>query len=157
MALDGGGEIDYHGDLWMVPWRKFGFDYCGVYVICPQAKWPIKIGISDNAAKRLTQLQTGHWSRLKVAAYWVCESAAKARQIESIAHSALEKKNKRLLGEWFDIRPDKAAELVEFEAEIAGIELMKRVPETAKFEPIKQHLDAFYDLRYRKVMQDKTV
>lgn len=138
-------EKGYQADLWTVPWRRLGFDYCGVYLITPEGKWPVKIGISDDAAKRLNSLQTSHWHQMRIASYWICSDRASARKLEAKAHDAL--KNRRLMGEWFDIQIEKAVDLVEFEASIIGVELAKEIPETARFDAVKAHIDAFYAAR----------
>lgn len=141
-------ELDYHADLWMVPWRRFGFDFCGVYLIAPAGKWPVKVGMSEDAARRLNSLQTAHWQQMRIMSYWICENKAAARQIEAKCHAEL--KNKRMMGEWFDIKADAAADVVEFCGELLGIGLAKRVPETARFAQVKAHIESFYDARGRK-------
>lgn len=139
-------ELDYQADLWTVPWRKLGFGYCGVYLITPEGKWPVKIGISEDAAARLNSLQTSHWHQMRVVDYWVCESKASARKLEARAHLSLG--GRRMMGEWFDITVAKAAEIVEFEAGVIGVELAKKVPDTAKFAPVRAHIESFYDARH---------
>lgn len=139
------GELDYQADLWTVPWRSLGFSYCGIYLITPEAKWPVKIGISEDAAARLNALQTSHWHQMRIVNYWVCEDRKRAKQMEAAAHRAL--RTRRMMGEWFDMRPEKAAETVEFEAEIAGIVLAKRIPETARFAAVRAHIEGFYAAR----------
>lgn len=140
-------DLDYQADLWTVPWRKLGFDYCGIYLITPEGKWPVKVGISEDAAGRLNTLQTSHWHQMCIASYWICENKSVARKLEAKVHESL--KNRRLMGEWFDINLPKASEMVEFEAETLGIELAKKIPETAKFAPVRHHIQSFYDARYQ--------
>lgn len=144
-SMEERAELDYQADLWVVPWRKLGFDYCGVYLIAAAGKWPVKIGMSEDAAKRLNSLQTAHWQQMRIMNYWICENKAAARQIEAKCH--LELKSRRMMGEWFDIRADAAADVVEFCGELLGIELAKKVPETARFAAVRAHIEAFYDAR----------
>jgi len=137
--------LDYHADLWTVPWRKLGFTYCGIYLITPEGKWPVKVGISEDAAGRLNTLQTAHWHQMRIVSYWFCENRTLAGRLEAKVHQSLI--NRRMMGEWFDIKKEKAAETVQFEANVLGIELADRVPESAKFAPVRAHIEAFYESR----------
>jgi hypothetical protein len=139
-------ELDYQADLWTVPWRKLGFGYCGIYLITPEGMWPVKIGISEDAASRLNSLQTSHWHQMRIVDYWICENKTLARKLEATAHDSLA--DRRMMGEWFDIKSSKAAEAVEFQAGILGIELAKRLPDTAKFDPVRAHVESFYNSRH---------
>jgi hypothetical protein len=146
-SLEEREDLDYQADLWAVPWRKLGFDYCGIYLITPEGKWPVKIGISEDAASRINSLQTSHWHQMRIASYWICENKNQARKLEASVHISL--KNHRLMGEWFDIKLHQAFEVLEFEAEKLGIELARKIPETAKFASVRHHIQAFYDARYQ--------
>lgn len=68
-----------------------------VYLIGSRSGRPLKIGVSNNAARRLTMIQTGHPYRLRIIKSWdAADGGAKA---ERRAHKALEAF--RLSGEWF--------------------------------------------------------
>lgn len=146
-------EIDYHQDLWAVPWKQFGFEYCCVYLITPSSRQPVKIGISENAASRLNTLQTAHWEPLQVSRYWLCADKNAARQVELKSHLTLRDSARGLLGEWFDVKLEKAAEIVEFAAKALGVELATKIPDTDKFAEVRKHMQAFYDTRYK--VQDR--
>ena len=139
--------IDYHQDLWAVPWKQFGFDYCCVYLITPENRWPVKVGFSECGATRLATMQTAHWSLLRVADFWICENKTLARQVELKSHLNLRDANRGMLGEWFDIKVDKAVEVVEFAAKSLGVELVKRIPETDKFNEVRKYMQQFYNSR----------
>lgn len=120
------GEWDYDRPddyLWMVNWKSFGLPYCNVYVIAPDRHWPVKVGISITAEKRLATLQTSHWKRLFVTHCFWCPTIADAKRVERKAHAMLTEDNALLLGEWFDRNPDQAADVVRFAADVEGVDL----------------------------------
>ncbi len=126
--------------LWMVPWKEYGFDYCGVYIIGPENRWPLKIGISERAYTRVNTLQTAHWSRIDCHGYWICENRTEAAKVEKKAHEIL-KDTRHLMGEWFDVDIRKAAETVQFAAHLAGVEMVNRLPRINKFKKIYTYLE----------------
>lgn len=136
-----GVNLDQTQHLWRVPWRRFGFDYCGVYLISQLSNWPVKIGMSDCASRRLDQLQTSHWNELTVSAYWICETRAHAKAIEARAHAMLEKEGRRLLGEWFDLDVRKASSIVDFAAQTLGFEARRDLPRNDKHAAVWEYLD----------------
>lgn len=136
-------------ELWRVPWKDFGFAYCGVYLICQRTRWPVKIGISECASRRLSGLQSSHWSELMVGRYWLCESRRWAKEVETAAHDRLESGH-RLLGEWFDIDIEKAASVVEFSAQVVGVELATGIPETDKYKEVLDYLSFARSERIQK-------
>lgn len=115
-------------NLWRIDWKKAGFDFCCVYIIGPDKKWPMKIGISTSPGKRLRAMQTAIWDPLEVHKLYFAHTSDEAREIERAAHEWLHEKDKGLLGEWFSVRPDEAAEAVEFASLITGIEISKEPP-----------------------------
>lgn len=114
--------------VWLADWRSMGLPYCSVYVVAPIDGWPCKIGISTNPMKRIATLQTSCWKQLEVAWCGWAPTLQDAKAIEIRAHQALSDQALWLHGEWFDLRPDKAAELVAFEASLAGIECQTTLP-----------------------------
>lgn len=126
--------------LWMVPWKEYGFDYCGVYIIGPEKRWPLKIGISERAYARINELQTAHWQRIDCHGYWICENKRAAALVEKKAHELL-KDTHHLMGEWFDIDFKKAAETILFAAQSAGVELVADLPKIDKFKQVHSYLD----------------
>jgi hypothetical protein len=91
-----------------------GDDRCFVYVIAPDGKWPVKVGISTSPRKRLAQLQCSNWKRLKVEhCAWVA-SKKDALAIEKFIHDEFSENGKWLLGEWVDARPEEAKERIEW-------------------------------------------
>lgn len=77
-----------------------------VYVISAPGH-PVKIGIAKDPERRLTELQTGSPHRLMI---HFTASVSNGRSVERACHMTLSAK--RLEGEWFDITPDDAIEVV---------------------------------------------
>ena len=83
-----------------------------VYVICPETELGhVKVGITSNIQRRLTELQTGHPERLKVYHKKQVPSRADAKRLEVMAHARMVQW--RQTGEWFDVQPDFARTVVE--------------------------------------------
>lgn len=152
-ALQRAEQRDYFGpskaghveDLtWMADWRAIGLPYCSVYVVAPIDGWPCKIGISTNPMKRVSALQTASWKQLEVA--WCCfvESVNVAKALERRSHDALTQQSLWLHGEWFDLRPDKAKELVAFEAALAGVETQEALPPGVALDFVRKLFESRY-------------
>jgi hypothetical protein len=131
--------------VWMANWRDMKLPYCSVYVIAPIDGWPCKIGVSTYALKRVIGLQTSVWKQLEIKFCGFVENTRAAREIEQRCHRSLTDQAKWLHGEWFDLRPDAAMELVKFEAELAGIEMHDKLPSEG---PIFDHVRKFFDSKY---------
>lgn len=56
-------------------------------------------------------------------------AAKDARAVEKKTHQSLVLDGKSLSGEWFDIRPKEAFDLVQFNAALLGIELSTEIPD----------------------------
>lgn len=125
------GDIDLlaQDHLWRVDWKAYGYPYCGIYAVSPDNRWPTKIGISTIPSQRVAALQTACWRRLDIAAYVYCDSVKDARAVEQKTHKILSDDAKIMNGEWFDIKPDKAMEVVSFAAATLGIEIRNDVPD----------------------------
>lgn len=125
----------------MVPWKQYGFDYCGVYLIGPQKRWPLKVGISESAYKRIDALQTAHWQQIDCHAYWICENKRAAALVERKAHALLKDGPRHMMGEWFDIDINKAREIVVFAAQSVGVEIVSDLPRVDKFKKVFAYLE----------------
>lgn len=121
-------DLEPDTELWRINWRREGYPFCGIYVVAPDNNWPSKIGISQNPVNRLVALQTSSWRKLAIQKYGYAESFAAARQVEQKAHSILAEDGKAMIGEWFDIRPEQAFEIVEFAAQLEGVEIRTTAP-----------------------------
>lgn len=97
-----------------------------VYVVSCRGEGPCKVGITSDISLRVRDLQTSNWQPLFVSAarpvvdadrarsyssYRAAYSAS-ARKLEKLAHSKLEDLGLRLMGEWFDVEPSDAIELL---------------------------------------------
>jgi hypothetical protein len=80
----------------------------GVYVIGAEDH-PIKIGIAKNIRHRLSGIQTGCPVPLQVYCFLAAPEGL-AREVERACHDKL--LNYRLSGEWFDVSPERAIEVV---------------------------------------------
>lgn len=103
--------LEYLADIENRQPPKTGKDAVAVYVI--GSKLGVKIGISDDPANRLDQLQTGHPNPLKfVKAFWFL-NRSDAGFIERTTHHLLNTfSHKHLHGEWFQISESQAVEAV---------------------------------------------
>lgn len=82
-----------------------------VYVVCYDGnKSPIKVGIAKNVNMRLGQLQTSSPYKLFVFKSFMYTKNGLAHMIEQEFHSQMAEK--RLLGEWFDIPPEEAVDII---------------------------------------------
>lgn len=81
-----------------------------LYVIGPLSG-PQKIGISKNPQSRLRSLQTGHPSKLFLN-HSIEVPDDRVRLLERMIHQDLS--HRRTNGEWFDLSPTEAEELLEF-------------------------------------------
>ena len=70
-----------------------------------------KIGFSQNVEKRLSSIQTGNPTRLKVH-YTQEVPKEKVRLLEKKIHQTI--KHNKVSGEWFDLTPEEAIAEVEF-------------------------------------------
>lgn len=75
---------------------------CFVYFIAAGST-PIKIGVSDNPADRLSALQTAHYQQLHLIYTIECRTRAAAFEVESAFHRWYEELNIR--NEWFRLTP----------------------------------------------------
>jgi hypothetical protein len=96
------------------PARERGMKDCCVYIIAKneagEPSTPIKVGIADNPAKRLRNLQTAAPFDLMLVHYFPMPSRDIANFIEKAFHSTQSDRNIR--GEWFDINFVQAMQLM---------------------------------------------
>lgn len=89
-------------------------DETHVYIICRiksnKPKSPVKVGISSNPAKRIASLQTANPFQLVLLTTFYCPTREMARSLEASFHET--QSDRRLWGEWFNIHPMEATELM---------------------------------------------
>lgn len=97
-----------------------------VYLIAPDSDGPTKIGVSGNLQVRISALQTGSWAPLSIYGFRVAipemkggvygsigaAISAGAMMLEREAHEVLSEMGLRMCGEWFDISPRDAGEVL---------------------------------------------
>lgn len=127
-------------ELWRFDWKSNGYPYCGVYVVSPDNRWPSKIGISQVPSQRVAGIQTGVWRKVDVAKYGYCMSVKDARALERKVHDTMKQDGLLLYGEWFDIRPDKAFEVIEFQAMNLGVEFRTDFPDERVRDALFSHV-----------------
>ena len=84
--------------------------YRCVYVIVSDYG-PIKIGVSDDVEKRLSQIQDGSFATLQIYDYWWLVDSKIAMRLERSAHDHFAER--RVRGEWFSVPPEDAALAIE--------------------------------------------
>lgn len=89
-------------------------DHAHVYIIARmkgnRPTRPVKVGISSNPDKRLASLQTANPFPLVLLTTFYCPTRGMAKELEACFHET--QSNRRLSGEWFDIAPIEAVELL---------------------------------------------
>lgn len=99
---------------------------CGIYIIGPGPDGPVKVGISGNLQKRLLALQSGCWMPLKCFGFYLSlpdapstnyrsmqrAFLAGARSLETRLHREMDKHELALLGEWLDLTPHEALDVL---------------------------------------------
>jgi hypothetical protein len=109
------------------PQREHGTKDCCVYIIAKneagEPSTPIKVGIADNPAKRLRNLQTASPFDLMLVHYFPMPSREIASFVEKAFHSTQADRNIR--GEWFDINFVQAMQLMCMNVRVA---LMTKAP-----------------------------
>lgn len=139
-----GGSAPLASLVWLADWRAIRVPYCSIYVIAPADGWPCKIGISTAPRKRVAGLQTACWKQLDVKWCGFLANVQQAKELERRAHRALTDQAKWLHGEWFDLRPDKAVDLVQFEAALGGMEVQTELPAGISRDFVYKLLQADY-------------
>lgn len=82
-----------------------------VYVIQPEGHAACKIGVAELLQGRLAELQCGAWAKLRcMAAIAVVDG--NAIKLEQATHRLLKRRGHHLIGEWFDISYETAAQAV---------------------------------------------
>jgi hypothetical protein len=119
-----------------VPSNYEGF----VYLISPLVKWPCKIGVTHNVPKRLATLQAFHWEELKL---FHCRLLHHPYNAEAAIHRMLQ--DKRLRGEWFDVKIEEAIEAIE-----SIPEFIDQQPARARNYEFRRKLAEFHGLLGRR-------
>lgn len=147
--LNGGSS--YHRNpekyVWLADWKKHRLPYCSVYIVSPDGQWPCKVGISTHAYKRLAGLQTSVWKPLKVMGCYWAKTVHEARALEKAVHKRLSEDSVWLHGEWFDMRPKQAKEMIEFVAMVEGIEIYDEIDNPDVMSDIKALVAKFQTSR----------
>lgn len=121
---------------------------CFIYVIAPEGKWPVKVGISKSPRRRLSDLQGANWKRLKVEVCAWAETKTSAFALEQYVHSDYSDRGKWLLGEWIDARPDDAKERIEWAAMALNIGVNFGIPED-KISEVQRKIDSMWPTNAR--------
>ena len=111
-------------------------EFQGVYVMAPEKAGPVKIGVSNSVAGRITLLQTGNWRKLRAFyfAYFFRPSpgirgaglafanlSRSARYIEADAHRILRECDTAMIGEWFAVSVDDAIATIQKISQTASL------------------------------------
>jgi hypothetical protein len=83
-----------------------------IYIIAPEAGWPVKVGYSQNLVTRLGRLQEGSQERLRLQKKYPVPNKSAALRMERVIHKKLDgakfNSSKRIKGEWFNVFVDDA-------------------------------------------------
>lgn len=145
-------------DLWLINWRDLELPYCTIYIVTADNKWPCKIGVSCAPEKRVRSLQTASWRPLHVANCYWAETVGEARRLEQAVHRRLTEQSRWLHGEWFDMRPEAATEIVEFVSMVEGVDISADIPCAESAEIVRRNKELHHDpkkaleLRHKKMM-----
>lgn len=142
-SIIGAGEPHRH--VWLADWREAKLPHCTLYLISPDNDWPCKVGVSTSARKRLTALQTSVWRPIKVDYSVWCRTVAEAKALEKALHATLTEDGKWMHGEWFDMRPNDAIDLISFKAMVMGIECFDVLHDEAMIERARSFIHYYAD------------
>lgn len=142
-------------NVWLVNWKEVGLPYCSIYVVSADNSWPCKIGISTYAEKRVRALQTSVWRPLYVPRCYWAPTVKEAKRLEYAVHKRLTEDSRWLHGEWFDLRPDKAAEMIEFVALVEGIEISDKIEDPELAAQVHANLNFYHDPKRMMDIKDK--
>lgn len=113
--------------------------YACVYAAGPVGGRPLRIGASTNLLKRIECLQPGSWKELMVHhVIWTANDVLASR-IAADTAALLDKSNRRMTGDWFDVTPELAAQAIRIVAEKAGIPTLSHGEALERVRNIRQH------------------
>jgi hypothetical protein len=72
-----------------------------VYIIAPDTEFPCKVGVAENANKRLAALQVSNWEELHVFEAYEMPNRGAAYRLERVVHRRLS--GHCIRGEWFNL------------------------------------------------------
>jgi hypothetical protein len=89
--------------------------YC-IFVVGPTTTGPLKIGYAADVVQRFGSMCADNWLPISVHHLMWCPGRPIAVRVESEVHSILDRANKRIRGEWFDVDIEWATRTVHFAA-----------------------------------------
>ena len=154
LMREGGYIAKPEKHVWLVDWRRYKLPYCSIYVVSPDGNWPCKVGISTNPYKRLISLQTSVWKPLKVIGCYWAKTVKEAREVEKQVHKRLSEDNVWLHGEWFDMRPKDAKEMIEFVSAVEGLEINDTIDNEEVIQDLRAELSGAMNNDFQRLMAD---
>jgi hypothetical protein len=112
--------------------------YGSVYAVGPVGGRPLRIGASTNLKKRVECLQPGSWKELTVHHVIWATNDVFANRILADVVEILEKSNRRLTGDWFDITPEFATQAIRLACERSNFPVLTHGEMLAKVRDIRQ-------------------
>ncbi|WP_164903241.1 GIY-YIG nuclease family protein [Rhizobium leguminosarum] len=103
-----------------------------VYVVGTAYPSCVKVGMATDPTARLAQLQTGNHERLFLHRVFWTHREQDASALEQRAHSFLQSKTDRLVGEWFACAPEIAHDTIENACRSMGIAFTAVTPNNGK-------------------------
>src|SRR3954452_22435266 len=83
-----------------------------VYAVGPVGGRPLRIGSSTNLKNRIVCLQPGSWKELTVHHVIWTTNDMFAKRIYADTAALLDKSNRRMTGDWFDVTPEFATQAI---------------------------------------------
>lgn len=112
--------------------------YACVYAAGPAGGRPLRIGASTNLLKRIECLQPGSWKELMVHHVIWTENDVLASRIAADTAALLDKSNRRMTGDWFDVTPELASQAIRIVAEKGGVPFLSHSDVLARVKSIRQ-------------------
>lgn len=98
-----------------------------VYAVGPTGGRPLRISWARQLKDRMEALQLGCWKDLQIHDIAWTVGDMLAMRITSAAHDILDKAKRRLSGDWFDVTPEFASQLIRLAAEKSNIPTFSHV------------------------------
>ena len=92
-----------------------------VYAVGPIGGRPLRIAWAKQLREKLSELQPGCWKELQIHdAVWTAGDMLAVRLLNEAA-ALLEKAKRRLTGDWYDVTPEFAQQILRFATDKSGV------------------------------------
>jgi hypothetical protein len=109
-----------------------------VYAVGPTGGRPLRIGWSKQLKDRMRELQLGCWKDLQIHDIAWTAGDMLAIRIFNEATTILDKAKRRLTGDWFDITPDFAGQVIRLATDKTNIKTFSHVDMLDKVREVRK-------------------